>query len=163
MTIEIPLTKEKFAIVDDCDAHLIGWKWSYHSMGYGVRGVYLNRRKEGEKHLMIFIHHAIMGRPINGMFIDHINGNRLDNRRENLRIVSRRENSQNTKRHRGESPKSSKFLGVDVAIRNYPRGIRKYFRASIVIDGKKKHIGYFKNEEDASNAYQHTLKNLEVS
>jgi len=43
----------------------------------------------------VTLHHAIMGIPENGLVIDHINGNGLDNRKCNLRIVTNRENCQN--------------------------------------------------------------------
>lgn len=64
--------------------------------------------------------------------IDHINGNRTDNRIKNLREVTHRENSLNQK-HR--STNTSGHMGVDID--------RGKWRAHITIHGKFKHIGYF--------------------
>ncbi|MCT8534482.1 HNH endonuclease [Glaesserella parasuis] len=76
--------------------------------------------------------------------IDHINGQRDDNRISNLRIVSRLHNAQ--MRHRVHS--SSGYMGVTWHKRD------KKYQASIKSKGKNIHLGYFKSAEEASNAYQ---------
>jgi len=78
-----------------------------------------------------------------GASIDHINGCPTDNRLENLRLCTAKENARNSK-----TPKSSstKLKGVSA----YSNG--KY-RASIVIDRKQMHLGVFDKKEDASRAY----------
>lgn len=43
------------------------------------------------------VHHILMGTPLNGLMIGHLNGNGLDNRLENLKVVRRRENAYNRK------------------------------------------------------------------
>lgn len=78
------------------------------------------------------------------VFVDHINGNRADNRRQNLRIASISENNHNMIL---PSHNTSGFKGVSYYA---PRG--KY-RAYIKISGKRKHLGYFDNKEDAARAY----------
>lgn len=78
--------------------------------------------------------------------IDHINGNRLDNRIENLRDVTRQQNSWNL-----QGPKRnnrSGVLGVDW------RASKKRWRAQIRIAGKRVWLGEFKTVEEASAAYQ---------
>jgi len=77
--------------------------------------------------------------------IDHINGNRDDNRIDNLREVCNAENAKNRRSPQGNNP----FLGVT------KKKWRDQFRwcARIMIDGKSKHIGYFKSAEDARDAY----------
>ena len=76
--------------------------------------------------------------------IDHIDGNRQNNRLTNLRAATRQENSRN----RIPSPnKTSQFLGVSFRIRKSP------WRAVINIDGKHKELGYYKSEVDAALAY----------
>jgi|TARA_R110000803_G_scaffold17700_3_gene47644 hypothetical protein len=72
--------------------------------------------------------------------IDHINGNGLDNRLENLRAVSPNENSRNQKLHKNNT---SGTVGV------YFNKIAQNYQASIKINGKKKHLGCFKNKEEA--------------
>lgn len=152
MALQLPLTKGKIAIVDECDAHLANYKWCCHSMGYAMRGF-----KIKGKSYPLFLHHAIMGKPLHKLVVDHIDGNKLNNTRSNLRIVTWRENSSNTKKQRGEKPKTSKYVGAFLAFRNRKN---KYWRSAIVINGKQVTLGYFKNEVDAANAYKNALNNL---
>ena len=83
--------------------------------------------------------------------IDHIDSNPLNNRLENLRIVSQRENTtfgtlkMNT---------SSKYTGVSW------HKLTKKWKAHIKINGKLKHLGFFNTEEEAGRAYQEKLKEL---
>lgn len=77
--------------------------------------------------------------------IDHINGNRADNRIENLRSVTPRVNSQN--RRRPQKDTRSGFLGVDQA-----RGTKNW-RASIQTDGKRVRLGSYETREEAYAAY----------
>lgn len=80
-----------------------------------------------------------------GEFIDHIDGNKKNNKIENLRIVDRSGNSQNTRRPRINS--STGYLGV-----SKEKNSKKY-RATIGKNGKKIHIGTFDNPIDAHKAY----------
>lgn len=75
--------------------------------------------------------------------VDHINGNTLDNRKQNLRIITRKQNSMN-KKSRVNS--TSKYLGI-----SYYKRINKWV-SEIRIDGKKICIGQFINEIDAAKA-----------
>jgi len=69
-----------------------------------------------------------------GLVIDHINGNRLDNRKENLRICSRGENSRNQALSRGNT---SGFKGV-----TWHKYAGKFF-VQITCAGKRRNLGYF--------------------
>lgn len=80
----------------------------------------------------------IMGNP-RGFDVDHINGNKLDNRRENLRIVTTQQNRWNTRGPRG---------GL-VGVRRHGRG----YQARISIDGKSVSLGVFDTEEEARASY----------
>lgn len=76
--------------------------------------------------------------------IDHINGNRADNRLENLRLATRSENMRN----RVKSPKNSTgFKGV-----RFHKLSRKY-AARITVHRKEIHLGLFEAPEDAFAAY----------
>lgn len=96
-----------------------------------------------EKRKAIYMHLEIMSVP-DGMEVDHINGNGLDNRRENLRLCTRAQNRMNSVKRIG---KSSTFNGV-----YWHKNCRKW-RASLKLDGKEIHIGYFNTELDAAEAY----------
>lgn len=82
-------------------------------------------------------------------FIDHVNGDRSDNRIQNLREATAAENCRNTK------PKlnaTSKFKGVC-----WSESAKKW-RARITSNGKMKHLGYFDCESDAAEVYQTAAK-----
>lgn len=78
--------------------------------------------------------------------IDHINGNRLDNRIENLRDVDGYTNQRN--RHNGNKGSSSKLCGV-----SFHKGTGKW-RAQLSINKTTKHLGLFDSEVAAHNAYK---------
>jgi len=83
--------------------------------------------------------------------VDHINGNPSDNRLVNLRYVSSRQNAIYAN-HRRRLNQSSSYLGV-----YFCKNVGKY-RSKIYINGKSHHIGLFKSEVDAHNAYLTRLK-----
>ena len=78
-----------------------------------------------------------------GTIVDHINGNGLDNRLENLRLCSNSENSRNMRRGRG----ASNFKGVSWFERD------NCWRSYIVMLGRQLHLGYFDSEAEAARAY----------
>jgi hypothetical protein len=102
----------------------------------------------------MFLHHAVIGYPLNGLQVDHIDGNGLNNRRENLRIVTHRQNHQNKKCHRAGGKKSSRFLGVRL---HKASGL---WQTRIWINGKELSLGYFHDEQKAGDAYQKALLKL---
>ncbi len=77
--------------------------------------------------------------------IDHIDGNPSNNKFENLRDVSTGTNVQNVKGARSDS--KTKLLGVDMHKRD------NLYRARIMVDGKRKTLGYFKNMDEAYSVY----------
>ena len=134
----IPLTKGKFAIVDDDDFEWLSkWKWF-------VNGRYASRSIN--KHQQITMHREIMHTP-DDMETDHINRNGLDNRKENLRICTRSENQQNKMKSN-----STGFKGVQVDKR---RGYAYYY-AHI----GRKHIGAFPTAIEAAKAYDAAAREL---
>lgn len=77
--------------------------------------------------------------------IDHLNGDKHDNRYCNLRIATPAENSQNIWKVRSDCV--SGFKGVSWRERN------KKWHATIRLDGRSKHLGYFGTAEEAHHAY----------
>jgi len=89
----IKLTKGKETIVDNEDFNYLNqWKWHITSGGYAYRREYLGGGQRDFNN--IYIHRLLLKNPI-GFQTDHINGNRLDNRKENLRIVTASQNQMN--------------------------------------------------------------------
>lgn len=80
--------------------------------------------------------------------IDHKNGNKLDNRKQNLRVCTPKDNRCNTSKRYG----SSKFKGV-----SYYKIINKW-RASIKVNGNDVYLGIFEKEMDAAIAYDMAAK-----
>jgi len=81
--------------------------------------------------------------------IDHINNNPLDNRKVNLRIVSRRQNAQN----KSSSPNStSQYIGV-----SFDKGRNKW-KSYITVNSKYKHLGRFNTEEEAAKVRDEATK-----
>lgn len=99
-------------------------------------------------HVLVAI--VFLGHVPDGMnvVVDHKDGNKLNNHKDNLQIITQRKNC--TKEAKG----SSKYVGVRW------RESRKKWVASITIDAKKISLGHFDNEEDAAKAYQEKLKTL---
>jgi hypothetical protein len=146
MPKEIALSQGKIAIVDDSDYEwLIQWKWCLYNCGYAVRN---ESRKVG--HSVILMHSQILRTP-QGKCADHVNGNRLDNRRENLRICDFKENSRNSMiRHDNKSG----YKGV------YWNKTNRSWTTQIAIDGKSFHLGNFQDVKDAALAYDRAAKKL---
>lgn len=101
---------------------------------------------------LVIMHRLIMGNP-RKMFIDHIDRNPTNNRKENLRIATPRENGQNKGKQKGEW--SSKYIGVSY------RSNRRKWRSQIYDNsGKYIHLGYFISEIDAAVAYNKKAEEL---
>jgi hypothetical protein len=138
----IPLTRGQFAIVDDEDFEFLAqWKW--HALKqpkthYAARTVKIEGRKT-----TIWMHRLINGTP-DGSLTDHINGDGLDNRRENLRSVTHQDNMINCARHVSGS---SRFRGVSWHIR------QGCWIAQITVDRKNIYLGRFSTELAAHEAY----------
>lgn len=101
-TIEIPLTKGYVCLVDECDkAIATGLKWSAQETSWGT---YAKGWLAGKN---VYLHRLILQVTDRNLFVDHISGNTLDNRRCNLRVVDKRTSSYN----RGPA-KGRRFKGV---------------------------------------------------
>ncbi len=152
--VKIPLTRGHVALVDAKHAHLVQrLKW-FENKGYATRTVptYNGKQETIFMHRWLWVH--IMGHIPYDLEIDHTNGDKLDNLLENLRLVTRRQNAHNRKERR-EGKTTSKFVGVSWS------NIANKWQAQIQVNGKQYHIGLFTNEEEASEAYQRALAEME--
>lgn len=135
----IQLTKGQVAIVDDEDfERLAQWRWHLVTAGYAGRRI--GNRK-------VLMHRIIIGEGNCWLMdIDHKNGNRLDNRRCNLRVCTRSQNHQN---RRMMSNNTSGFKGValDRTAGKFVARIKPPLRKSL-------YLGHFDKAEDAAMAYQ---------
>lgn len=111
--------------------------WSCDSRGYIIGNITINGKQK-----RIRLHRLIMGSP-KKMMIDHINGNKLDNRKSNLRICNGKENTRNS------SVQKRNKLGVKgVSITH-----SNTYQAQIQVDGKLKYLGSYKTIKEAADAY----------
>jgi len=98
---------------------------------------------------MLSMHREIMQAPA-GLLVDHRNRNTLDNRRENLRLATRSQNSCNSRIDKSKA--TSQFRGVQYWKR------RGRWVAKIKHKGKETWLGSFDNEIDAARAYDDAAK-----
>lgn len=111
-------------------------RWSIHSQGYAYRWEQVDGRRE-----MRYLHREVLGLSSGQGVADHINGNPLDCRRDNLRVLqSTAENLQNIKSGRGRS----RYRGVS----QYGNG----WKAIVQTNGKKLSAGPYRNQVDAAVA-----------
>ena len=155
---EIPLTRGYIAIVDDEDYEwLMQYKWRVQintkDAMYAITS--LAKRIEGYS----WTRHETMHRMIlelpEGQHIDHINGNKLDNRKCNLRLCTPSQNNKNLGKNRTYRgvPTTSTYKGVCHRSRNC-------WSATINVDGVPHRLGHFPTEEAAANAYDEAAKRL---
>lgn len=136
---KIPLSSGKKALVDDDDYEaLIKHSWWFDGR-YAVREKRYGPRKRNKKR-KYYMHRVVMDCP-KSMMVDHINGNKLDNRKENLMVCTQVENQQNRKRQ--QSNNTSGYRGVSY---NNTLG---YWVVQGYYDGERVWCKYFKTKEEA--------------
>ena len=140
---KIPLTKGKFAIVDDEDFEWLSkYTWHYLQIGYAATTLYKDKKKHN-----ITMHRLILKFP-KGKDVDHINHDTIDNRKSNLRVCSRSQNLWNM----------AKFDNQYKGVTFYKK--LKRWRTCLHYKYKFIHVGYFTNPEDAARAYNQKAKEL---
>ncbi len=149
--ITIELTQGKVALIDDKDAtRITPFKWfaiRVRKNGRWYAGRKLPRRGKKQQDLL-YMHREILNAPA-GMVVDHINGDGLDNRRQNLRITTGVENSRNRPKN---TRNKSGFKGVTIVKDKFVARIRHF--------GKDIHIGTFGSDIEAARAYDTKSKEL---
>lgn len=131
---------------DECDRWLVEkYAWHVDMKGYARA----QTRRDG-KIKNISFHKMITPDCPKEKFRDHINRNRLDNRRNNLRFVTAQQNAWNRNPNKN-NPTGYKGVSIEQG---------KYFRAHIREGGKKIWIGYFPTAEAAAKAYDKAAKKI---
>ena len=139
----VHLTRGYFATIDVADAELVaGIHWS----AMIKRGIVYAKSNTA----WALLHRHIM-KPDPGFQVDHINGDGLDNRRDNLRIATHAQNIWNQKRN---ARNTSGLRGV-----SWCAPANKW-RARITADGAERHLGVFSDPADAKEAFDQEVRKL---
>lgn len=160
MVIRIPLSKKGInaglyeAIVDDCDKILGELNWTLKGDN---KVQYAYRKSAADKTSNIFLHRIIMERMLEGRklekheLIDHINGNGLDNRRENLRLATSSQNQANKGKGRNNTTGRKGVF--------WNKNTKKWY-SQITVNRKIIFIGLFNTLDEAYEAYCKKAKEL---
>lgn len=126
-------------LVDAADADWANqWRWSLTDLGYAYRVQKVDGAQRN-----IRMHRALLGCETgDGVEVDHIDGNRLNNQRANLREATRLQNAQNL----APLGRTSRFRGV-----YYNRNLSRW-HARVRVNGHTHHLGYFAREDEAAEA-----------
>jgi len=128
-------------LVDEQDASLVeGKKWCVHFEQRRKYKYVVNVTRESGRCRMVYLHRIITG-AASGQFVDHINGDTLDNRRGNLRLCDNRLNQGNQRRVRGCVP----IKGVTIENGHYRARIRRF--------GRRLSLGTYRTPIEAGFAY----------
>ena len=135
--IKISKTVNAKIMIDADDAHLLDEAELHLHISRGKAYIEIYKDKKSHK-----LHRVIMNAK-DGDIVDHINGNTLDNTKQNLRFVTHQQNMFNRKSKR-------KYKGVKLLKDCYRA---RPYQAKISKDGKEYSLGCYKTEEQAALAY----------
>ena len=152
-TARIPLrardgSVQGYTLIDAADADFVNqWRWHLDlKSGYAIRGQRIG--EQGGRFRTFSLHRVLLGLTWgDGIEVDHIDLDKLNNRRSNLRIATRDEQMQNLP-HRTDGV--SKYRGVSFDKR------RGKWKAEVQVGKKRQWLGYFITEEAAAEAARET-------
>lgn len=131
----LPLPQGQSALVDKTDLQALSKHlWRFNAARRNVAGTVQGKT--------VLLHRFLLNAP-DGLLVDHINGDPLDNRRSNLRLATDEQNAWNSRKKRG----TSRFKGVSLV---RPTG---RWSSMIRVDGATRFLGNYLTEEDAARAY----------
>lgn len=138
LDISTPKYPNTFTLLDDADFDWASqWKWHPNKN----RGTFYVERV-GPGGVPLKLHRELL-KPAPGLFVDHRDGNGLNNQRENLRAATRAQNSQNVRKQAVKG--ASQFKGL------WRKNSR--WAATIYWNGKSKYLGSYLTEIEAALAY----------
>lgn len=152
---EIPLTQGQVALVDEeWFDYLNQWKWSAIKLGrshtfYAKRTKRVGPRKENKS--ITILMHRVIADVKDGMIVDHIDGNTLDNRQVNLRSTTQAVNMQNKHRLRSDNKSGAHCV--------FWSKLHKSWRAIVTRNGKRMELGLFKDLNKAKEAVLQLVPN----
>jgi HNH endonuclease len=145
------LLRRGFVVLIDDDDYL--WASQFKWCVYG-RHAYVHRalKRVNGKQMREHLHRAILGlKHGDSKYVDHIDGNGLNNQKSNLRLCTMAENIRNQKLHRNNS---TGFKGVSWNKQ------KKKFKAYIKRNYKNIHLGYYRTASEAGRAYDKASQSL---
>jgi hypothetical protein len=146
----IPLSQNQVALVDDEDFPLLSdFRWCYRAERDERQGYAVRHRKTDGKDRLCYLHRQLMD-PAPGHEVIFLNGDRLDCRRENLRVVTKREARQHHLQARSNSESGIKGISY-----NRRPGT---WTVDIYRDGRAQRVGTFLTLQDAKEAQQTALR-----
>ena len=141
---EIHLSGGGIALIDVRDIPLVqGFCWRAHPNGSGKTYVTTKRKGTGTLYM-----HRLLANPPDGPVVDHINGDGLDNRRQNIRVCGQSDNAKN------RQASSLKPKGV------FKDHQRETWRAAIRVNGVRHRSRTFKTEAEAAAEYDRMARDL---
>ena len=146
MSIKVQLNHGKLGIVDDADRDLISqYHWTavpnHHGNWYMARWISVDGKRK-----ILFFHRLLLNAKA-GSQVDHIDGNGLNNCRNNLRLCTHADNCRNSKLRKSNT---SGYKGVHKS--------RAKWVAQIAVDGKAHHLGSYVDILDAARSYDHAAR-----
>jgi len=145
--------KDRYCLVDDDDYNVLSkHKWYLSRKGYAIR----NRKyRNGIKDSLPIQMHKMVTKTSNDLTVDHINCNKLDNRKQNLRLIS---NTENIRRRGAQRNSGTGYKGVYLSKNKELAKNTIRYNVYIRVNKKLIFVGYFKDKDEAALAYNKAAK-----